>query len=118
MIAQGYHHVNFYFHQPKAYGHYGLPTQVFAYDDFILKAMIRGIDNGTITALEANNNGSLCFKYLSSLKVYRDLEGKPRFIIGNASNEIGEFSLLKIKLVLAINQFVSIGKHSSFAPGM
>ena len=101
---------------PKRTDVTGLPTQVFLYDDFI-QAMIRGIDNGTIAALGTINNGSLCFKYLFSPKVHRDLSGKPRFIIGNASDEIGEFSLLKIDLV-SIKQFTYIGKRTCFAPGM
>jgi len=101
---------------PKRTDVTGLPTQVFLYDDFI-QAMIRGIDNGTIAALGTINNGSLCFKYLFSPKVHRDLSGKPCFIIGNASDEIGEFSLLKIDLV-SIKQFTYIGKRTCFPPGM
>ena len=94
----------------------GLSTQVSLYDNFI-QAMIRGINNGMIATLGTINNGLLCFKYLFSPKVYRDLDGNPHFIIGNASDKIGEFSLLKIDLV-SIKQFAYNGKHTCFPPGM
>ena len=46
---------------PKRTDITGLPTQVFLYDNFI-QAMIRGIDNGTVSALGTINNRLLCFK--------------------------------------------------------
>ncbi len=59
-----------------------------------LIAEFHGIPNGFPN--QAINPGSLCTQYLYAPQIHFDLAGKPIAFIGNSSNKIGEFSLIKI----------------------
>ncbi len=58
--------------------------------------MIGGIKANTISAIRTINPGSLCTQYLYAPQIHFNLAGKPIAFIGNLSNKMGEFSLIKI----------------------
>jgi hypothetical protein len=79
----------------------GSPNQAFnmnstrkGYYDYILG----GITAGTIAAIGTLSHKSNNFIYLFAPQIHRDLGGKPLGIIGNASNKMGKFSCVYIKL--------------------
>ena len=74
----------------------GSPEQVFKYDTFH-RSFVDGITNGAIAALGTVNIGSSCLQYIFDPVIYKNLDGKVIAIIGNASNSIGEFSLVRVE---------------------
>ncbi len=58
--------------------------------------MIGGIKANTISTIGTINSGSLCTQYLYAPQFHFNLAGKPIAFIGNTSNKMGEFSLIKI----------------------
>jgi hypothetical protein len=54
--------------------------------------------NNTISAIGTINPGSLCTQYLYAPQIHYNLAGKPIAFIGNSSNNMGEFSLIKIDI--------------------
>ncbi len=72
----------------------GAPNQVFKFDNF-LDRLIGGIKAITISAIGTINPGSLCTQYLYAPQSHFNLAGKPIAFIGNLSNKMGEFSLIK-----------------------
>jgi hypothetical protein len=73
----------------------GAPNQVFQFNNF-LEHLIGGIKANTISAIGTINLGSLCTQYLYAPQIHFNLAGKPIAFIGNLSNKMGEFSLIKI----------------------
>jgi hypothetical protein len=73
----------------------GAPDQVFKFDNF-LDCLIGGIKANTISAIGTINPGSLCAQYLYAPQIHFNLAGKPIAFIGNLSNKMGKFSLIKI----------------------
>jgi hypothetical protein len=73
----------------------GAPNQVFKFNNF-LDHLIGGIKANTISAIGTINPGSLCTQYLYAPQIHFNLAGEPIAFIGNLSNEMGEFSLIKI----------------------
>ncbi len=73
----------------------GAPDQVFQFNNF-LEHLIGGIKADTISAIETINPGSLCTQYLYAPQIHFNLAGEPIAFIGNSSNKMGEFSLIKI----------------------
>jgi hypothetical protein len=73
----------------------GALDQVFQFNNF-LEHLIGGIKANTISAIRTINPGSLCTQYLYALQIHFNLAGKPIAFIGNSSNKMGEFSLIKI----------------------
>jgi hypothetical protein len=61
-----------------------------------MERLIGGIKANTISAIGTINPGSLCTQYLYAPQIHFNLAGKPIAFIGNASNKMGEFSLIKI----------------------
>jgi hypothetical protein len=61
-----------------------------------LDRLIRGIKANTISAIGTINPGSLCTQYLYAPQIHFKLAGKSIAFIGNSSNKMGEFSLIKI----------------------
>jgi hypothetical protein len=72
-----------------------MPDQVFQFNNF-LERLIGGIKANTISAIGTINPVSLCTQYLYAPQIHFNLAGKPIAFIGNSSNKIGEFSLIKI----------------------
>ncbi len=60
--------------------------------------MIGGIKANTISAIGIINPGSLCTQYLYAPQIHFNLAGEPIAFIGNSSNKMGEFSLIKIDI--------------------
>ncbi len=60
--------------------------------------MIGGIKANTISAIGTINPGSLCTKYLYAPQIHFNLAGEPIAFIGNSSNKMGEFSMIKIDI--------------------
>ncbi len=58
--------------------------------------MIGRIKANTIPAIGTINPGSLCTQYLYASQIHFNLAGEPIAFIGNLSNKMGEFSLIKI----------------------
>ncbi len=58
--------------------------------------MIGGVKANTIPAIGTINLGSLCTQYLYTPQIHFNLAGKPIAFIGNSSNKMGKFSLIKI----------------------
>ncbi len=73
----------------------GAPDQVFKLDNF-LDHLIGGIKANTIFAIKTINPGSLCTQFCYAPQIHFNLAGEPIAIIGNSSNKMGEFSLIKI----------------------
>jgi hypothetical protein len=79
----------------------GSPDQVFnmnstrkGYYDYILG----GITAGTIAAIGTLSHESNNFIYQFAPQIHRDLGQKPLGIVGNASNKMGKFNCVYIKL--------------------
>ncbi len=79
----------------------GSPDQAFntsstrkGYYNYILG----GIIAGTIAAIGTLSHESNNFIFLLALQIHWDLGGKPLGIVGNASNKMGKFSCVYIKL--------------------
>ncbi len=60
--------------------------------------MIGGIKANTIFAIGTINPGSLCTQYLYAPQIHFNLAGESTAFIGNSSNKMGEFSLIKIDI--------------------
>jgi hypothetical protein len=73
----------------------GAPNQVFQFNNF-LERLIGGIKANIISAIGTINPGSLCTQYLYAPQIHFNLAGKSIAFIGNLSNKMGEFSLIKI----------------------
>jgi hypothetical protein len=75
----------------------GAPNQVFEFNNF-LDCLIGGIEANTISAIGTINPGSLCTQFIYAPQIHFNLAGKPIAFIGNLSNKMGEFSLIKINV--------------------
>jgi hypothetical protein len=75
----------------------GAPDQVFQFNNF-LEHLIGGIKANTISTIGTINPGPLCTQYLYAPQIHFNLAGKPIAFIGNSSNKMGEFSLIKIDI--------------------
>jgi hypothetical protein len=75
----------------------GAPNQVFKFDNF-LDCLIGGIKADTISAIGTIN------PVLYAPQIHFNLAGKPIAFIGNSSNKMSEFSLIKIN-VMSIRLF-------------
>ncbi len=82
----------------------GAPNQVFQFNNF-LEHLIGGIKANTISAIGTIDLGSLCTQYLYAPQIHFNLAGKPIAFIGNSSNKMGDFSLIKIENVTSICLF-------------
>jgi hypothetical protein len=60
--------------------------------------LIGGIKANTISTIGTINLGSLCTQYLYAPQIQFNLASKPIAFIGNLSNKMGEFSLIKIDI--------------------
>jgi hypothetical protein len=61
-----------------------------------LEHLIGGIKANTISAIGTINPVSLCTQYLYAPQIHFNLAGEPIVFIGNSSNKMGKFSLIKI----------------------
>ncbi len=75
----------------------GAPDQVFKFDN-LLDRLIGGIKANTISTIGTINPGSLCTQFLYAPQIYFNLANKPIAFIGNLSNKMSEFSLIKINV--------------------
>jgi hypothetical protein len=73
----------------------GAPDQVFQFNNF-LKHLIGGIKANTLSAIRTINPGSLCTQYLYAPQIHFNLARVPIAFIGNLSNKMGGFNLIKI----------------------
>ncbi len=80
---------------PKRPDIMGAPNQVFKFNNF-LDYLIGGIKANTISAIGTINLGSLCTQYLYAPRSISVWLCKLIAFIGNSSNKMGEFSLIKI----------------------
>ncbi len=80
---------------PKRPNITGAPDLVFQFNHF-LEHLIGGIKASTISAIGTINLGPLCTQYLYTPQIHFNLAGKPIAFIGNLSNKMGKFSLIKI----------------------
>jgi hypothetical protein len=80
---------------PKRPNITGAPDQVFQFNNF-LERLIGGIKANTISTIRTINLGSLCTQYLYAPQIHFNLAGEPIAFIGNSSNKMGKFSLIKI----------------------
>jgi hypothetical protein len=80
---------------PKRPNITGTPDQVFQFNNF-LELLIGGINANTNSAIGTINPGSLCTQYLYAPQIHFNLAGEPIAFIGNLSNKMGKFSLIKI----------------------
>ncbi len=82
---------------PKRPNITGAFDQVFKFVNF-LDCLIGGIKANTISAIGTINPGSLCTQFLYAPQIHFNLAGKPIAFIGNLSNKMEEFSLIKINV--------------------
>jgi hypothetical protein len=94
----------------------GAPDQVFKFDNF-LDCLIGGIKANTISAIGTINLGSLCTQFLYAPQIHFNLAGKPIAFIGNLSNKMGKFSLIKID-VTSICLFPYIKDQATMDDGL
>jgi hypothetical protein len=80
---------------PKRPNIMGAPDQVFQFNKF-MEHLIDGIKANTISTIGTINPGSLCTQYLYAPQIHFNLAGIPIAFVGNSSNKMGEFSLIKI----------------------
>ncbi len=80
---------------PKRPNIMGALDQVFQFNNF-LERLIGGIKADFISAKGTINPGSICTQYLYAPQIHFNLAGKPIAFIGNLSNKMGKFSLIKI----------------------
>ncbi len=80
---------------PKSPNIMGAPNQVIKFDNF-LDRLIGGIKANTISAIGTINPGLLCTQYLYAPQIHFNLAGNLMAFIGNLSNKMGKFSLIKI----------------------
>jgi hypothetical protein len=88
---------------PKRPNITGAAKQVFKFNNF-LDHLIGGIKANTISAIGTINPGSLCTQYLYAPQIHFNLAGKLIAFIGNLSNKMGKFGLIKID-VMSIRLF-------------
>jgi hypothetical protein len=82
---------------PKRPDIMGAPDQVFKLNNF-LDCLIGGIKANTILTIGTINPGSLCTQFLYAPQIHFNLAGEPIAFIGNLSNKMGKFSLIKINV--------------------
>jgi hypothetical protein len=75
----------------------GAPDQVFKFNNFI-DHLHGGIKANTISAIGIINPESLCTQYLYAPQIHFNLAGDPIAFIGNLSNKMGKFSLIKMDI--------------------
>jgi hypothetical protein len=88
---------------PKGPDITGAPNQVFKFDNF-LDCLIGSIKANTISAIGTINPGSLCTQSFYARQIHFNLASNPIAFIGNLSNKMGKFSLIKID-VMSIHLF-------------
>jgi hypothetical protein len=101
---------------PKRPNITGAPNQVFKFNNF-LERLIGGIKANTISAIGTINPGSLCTPFLHAPQIHFNLAGKPIAFIGNSSNKMGEFSLIKIN-AMSIRLFSYIKDKATMADSL
>ncbi len=82
---------------PKRPNITGASDQVFKFYNF-LDCLIGGIKANTISAIRTINPGSLCTQFLYASQIYFNLADNPIAFIGNLSNKMGKFSLIKFNV--------------------
>jgi hypothetical protein len=75
----------------------GAPDQVFKFNNFLYR-LIGSIEANTIFAIGTINPGSLCTQFLYAPQIHFNLAGNPIAFIGNSSNKMEEFRLIKINI--------------------
>jgi hypothetical protein len=76
----------------------GAPNQTFSFAEDFGKAALKHIPTKTIVAIGTVTPGSTTLQYLFEPMFHHGLSGVQITIIGNSSNNKGEFSLIKIKI--------------------
>ena len=74
----------------------GAENQVYGMDDFV-KAAIKTICTNNVTAISSTDARGH-FLHIYPPIIYKDLQGDPTKIVGNASNVQGKFRMAKIKI--------------------
>jgi hypothetical protein len=80
---------------PKRPNITGAPDQVFKFDNFLYR-LTGGIKANTISTIGTINPESSCTQYLYAPQIHFNLAGNPIAFIGNLSNKMGKFSLIKM----------------------
>ena len=83
---------------------------MYVMDDFV-EAAIKTIRTNNVTAISSTDARGHCL-HIHAPGIYKDLQGNPTKIVGNASDVQGEFRMIKIKIkdlkffpVMGINLF-------------
>ena len=87
---------NFTMLRPRRPDVNGSDEQTWKRDDQV-DYLLNGIQHGSVTAL-LSSSASGTAQYLFNPQVHRDLEGKPKEIVGNVSNVQGEFSMVTVSI--------------------
>ena len=87
----------------------GSNDQAFGKGEDVFSYLVGGIKAKTIAAIGTLAPGSSIFQYLYAPKIHHDLGGDPKLIVGNASNNLGEFSCVSIPLA-SLKLFACIAK--------
>ena len=91
----------------------GSSDQVFKLGRNSSDAIVEAIEAGNIAAIGTINIGSAYLQYIYAPRVYKNLRGRPKTIVGNVSNTIGEYSVVRID-ISRLRSFAVIGKRSDF----
>jgi hypothetical protein len=79
------------------------PDQIFKFVNF-MDHLIGGIRARTIAAIGTVSPGFLNLQYLYAPKLHCNLAGTPITIVGNCSNKLGEFTMVKFNMA-SIREF-------------
>ena len=94
---------------PKRRDISGSNDQAFGKGEDVLSYLIGGIKANTIKAIGTISPGTSIVQYLFAPKIHHDLGGAPKTIIGNPSNNLGEFSCVALPLA-SLKLFACIAK--------
>ena len=92
---------------PKRGGISGSNDKAFGKGKDVLSYVIGGIKAKTIAAIGTCAPGSSIVQYLYAPRIHHHLGGEPKLIVGNASNNLGEFSCVYIPFA-SLRLFVSM----------
>jgi hypothetical protein len=109
-LKHDFYHLLLHQVPPQEGGYHGITPSGVQHEQHpqgLLQLHPWSITTGTIAASGTLSHESNNFIYLFAPQIHHDLGGKPRGIVGNASNKMGEFSCVYIKLT-DLNYFPNI----------
>ena len=104
---------------PKRSDVIGSCEQAFGCGTVLHTTIVNSIKAGTVAAIGIVNYGSYETLFMYNPQVHTKLDGTPTTILGNASNVIGEFTLVSLSLdsVFLFPYVIRKDEHHALSPG-